>query len=189
MRPYKGHHQEKRLAGVPASQEVNGLIHDPVGGVRMLRVDPGPCHPGIAVQAGVNDVTVKAKLFPQPGEIVICIEPVFIRRSILVPGGMQVSVMKDYIVESAQGAGRMHMHLPDALGMVAGLGQLSGQEMLIVPLHSVLIAYPAMGSLGQPGHNGCSGSDAGWNSGIGIGECHTLMRHCVQVRGFHNWMP
>ena len=73
-------------------------------------------------------------------------------RQPLIPVKLQIAVMKHHIVETAEIAFRINMHLSNALGMIPASCKFRRQGTWIIPGYPILISHALVGPLAGAGH-------------------------------------
>ena len=146
-----GYHQEKGLGTIPAPQKINGAVRNPVGGMKPFLIHPRPGCKRITFQPAVSDIPVNSQLRFQPVKIVVGNTLVLRIRYLPVSIGMQITVMKFYVVKSHQIPQRMDMHFSHTLGIISVLRHFSRHCNRIIPGNPVLIAHSSVMFLFQSG--------------------------------------
>ena len=183
-----GGHEEKGLPGIPSSEKIQTPVCDPVGRVIFFFMDPGPRQIAVAVYAGVCYVSIGSQLLFQPVKVVVSHELGFPVWNRAVPGAVEISVVKVYIMESQKIAKGMDMHLSNTLSVISGSRQLPCHCMFVIPGKIVFIAYPAMMALFPSGMEGSPGGNTTGAGTVCMVEDHPLSGQTVKIRGLYIWV-
>ena len=175
--------RKKGFRGSRLLRNIQTPVCDPVGRVIFFFMDPGSRQIAVAVYAGVCYVSIGSQLLLQPVKVVVSHELGFPVWNRAVPGAVEISVVKVYIMESQKIAKGMDMHLSNALGVISGSRQFLCHCVFVIPGKIVFIAYPAMMALFSSGMEGSPGGNTTGAGAVCMVEDHPLSGQTVQDKG------
>ena len=189
MRADVGHVQEKRHRVIPAAQEIERAVGNPVRRMVFFLVRPRARDPRIALYAAVVHVPQRAQLVFEPVQIVVRPRLIFAGGGVLAAVIMKIAVVQLDVVKAHQTAQRVHVHLAHALRVVAQPRQLAGQRVFIAPRHAVAIAHAAMVLLRKSGQKRRARRDAGRAGGVHVRKVRAVRGERIQIGRFYVRVP
>ena len=189
MRAHKAGHEEERASTVARLQKADGLVHNPVGGVQALLVDPRMGDPGVVLHAGAVDVGELAQLVLEEAHVVVAYRLVHPMGQVRLAVVANIAVMQTHVLKSAAQAGRVDVHLANHRGLVAAVAHLLRQHVVIFPVNAVLVANAPVVPGRFTGEQAGARGDAAGARGIGVLKQHAVRRERVQVGRLHIRMP
>ncbi len=166
--------EEERLRIVAVLQEVDGAVDHPEGVQQFFRQVVRPAHPGV----GGNPVRVAGVVVAHAAVG----QPLGVVAGVAVVGDLHVL---EPVAPAARPAAA-HMALADHLGLVAGGGQLAGQQVRRRPVVVRTHAHRAVGRRRRAAHHGATRRYAARALGVGAGEARSGGGQPVQVGGLQD---
>ena len=162
--------EKERLRVVAVLQEVDGPVDHPEGVQQLLRQVVGPAHPGVGRDpVRIAGVLVAHAAVGQPLGVVARVAAV---------GDLHVL---EPVAPAARSAAA-HVALADHFGLVAGGGQLAGQQVRRRPVGVPAHADRAVGRRRRAAHHGAPRRHAARALGVGAREARPRGGQPVQVR-------
>ena len=169
--------EKERLRVVAVLQEVDGAVDDPEGVQQFLRQVMRAAHPGI----GGDPVRVAGV----PGAHAAVGQPLGVVAGVAVVGDL-------HVLEPVPPAARpapAHVALADHLGLVAGRGEFSGQQVRRRPVAVDAHADRAVGGRRGTAHHGAARRHAARTLGVGAGEASAGSGQPIEVRRLQHRVP